>query len=156
VYPPTPSSTTAIRQTTTTTSQDARWSDTAGILADVADRQLAEQSLDRLMELSPEMRGGAILAPGEVLAASGDGTAWGEAASSLLAAADAGGEPAEQVHVATEAGEVFALRDGDLTAVAVTERFVLASLMVFDMRAVIRDLAAGGADRDGSNATGEG
>ena len=29
------------------------------------------------------------------------------------------------------------------SAVAVTERFVLASLMVFDLRSVLRDLAAG-------------
>ena len=125
-------------------------------MANVADRKLAAQSLDRLMELSPEMRGGAILSAGEVLAASGDEAEWGEAAGPLLDAADAGGEPAEQVHVATEAGEAFALRDGDLIAVAVTERYVLASLMAFDMRAVIRDLAAGGADRVGSNATGKG
>jgi hypothetical protein len=126
----------------------------AGILADVADRQLAAQCLDRLMELSPEMRGGAILASGEVLAASGDEAEWGEAAASLLTAADASGEAAEQVHVAIEAGEVFAFRDGDLAAVAVTERFVLASLMAFDMRAIIRDLAAGGAPSAGAAATG--
>ena len=106
------------------------------------------------MELSPEMRGGAILAAGEVLAATGDEAEWGEASAPLLAAADAGGEPAEQVHVATEAGEVFALRDGDLAAVAVTERFVLASLMAFDMRAIIRDLAAGDAPSDGADAPG--
>jgi hypothetical protein len=154
VYPLTPSSTTAIRQTTTTTSQDARSSDTAGILADVADRELAAQSLDRLLELSPEMRGGAILDADTVLAASGDEVAWGEGAAALLAAADTGGEPAEQVHVATEAGEVFVLREGGLTAIAVTERFVLASLMAFDMRAVLRDLAAGGPAIDSASATG--
>jgi hypothetical protein len=123
-------------------------------LADVADRKLAAQSLDRLMELSPEMRGGAILSAGEVLAATGDEAEWGGAATPLLASADAGGEPAEQVHVATEAGEVFALRERDLAAVAVTERFVLASLMAFDMRAILRDLASGGVASDGADATG--
>ena len=97
------------------------------------------------MELSPEMRGGAILAGGTVLAASGEAGEWGDAAGALLAATDAGGDGAEQVHVATEAGEVFAVREGDLVAVAVTERFVLASLMAFDMRSVLRDLAAAGA-----------
>jgi hypothetical protein len=112
-------------------------------LADVADHDLASQSLERLMELSPEMRGGAILDSGEVIAASGDGE-WTEATAALLSAADADGGPAEQIHIATEAGEVFALRDAKLTAVAVTERFVLASLMAFDMRAILRDLAAGG------------
>lgn len=96
------------------------------------------------MELSPEMRGGAILESGRVLAASGDEGSWGRAAGALLEAAGSDGE-AEQVHVATEAGEVFARREGELVAIAVTERFVLASLMSFDMRATLRDLAAGGA-----------
>lgn len=98
------------------------------------------------MELSPEMRAGAILCDGEVLAAIGDASGWREGAAALLDAADGDGDGAEQVHVATEAGEVFALREAGMTAVAVTERFVLASLMAFDMRATLRDLAAGGAD----------
>jgi hypothetical protein len=131
-------------------SQDTRASDTAGILAHVPDRELAAHSLEHLMELSPEMRGGAILESGEVLAASGDEGEWGDPAAALLAAADADGATADQIHVATEAGEVFALREGSLTAVAVTERFVLAALMAFDMRATLRDLAAGGASTDGA------
>jgi predicted regulator of Ras-like GTPase activity (Roadblock/LC7/MglB family) len=102
------------------------------------------------MELSPEMRAGAILESGRLLAASNDEDGWAEATAELLAAADAGGRPAEQVHVATEAGEVFALRAGKLTAVAVTERFVLASLMAFDMRAALRDLDAEPATAKGS------
>jgi hypothetical protein len=133
-------------------SQETRASDTAGILAHVPDRQLAAHSLDYLMELSPEMRGGAILEADTVLAATGDEADWGDSAAALLAAADADGESAEQVHVATEAGEVFVLRDGNLTAVAVTERFVLASLMAFDMRATLRDLAAGGPTTDSAAA----
>ena len=36
------------------------------------------------------------------------------------------------------------MRHGGLVAVVVTERFALASLTLFDMRAVLRDLAAGG------------
>ena len=94
------------------------------------------------MELSPEMRGGAILESGKVLAASEDEDGWAEVTADLFSAADGGGEPAEQIHVASEAGEVFALRDAKLTAVAVTERFVLASLMAFDMRTTLRELAA--------------
>lgn len=97
------------------------------------------------MELSPEMRGGAILEAETVLAASGELAEWGQATADLLAAAAAEG-PFEQIHVATEAGEVFAVRDGALTAVSVTDRFVLASLMAFDMRATLRDLAAGAAN----------
>ena len=80
-----------------------------------------------------------------MLAASGDPERWGEDAAALLGVADrAGGEPVEQVHIATEQGEVFALRHAGLAAVAVTERFALASLLFFDMRSVLRDLAAGG------------
>ena len=133
-------------------SQETRASDTAGILAHVPDLQLAAHSLDHLMELSPEMRGGAILEGDAVLAATSDEAGWGDSAAALLAAADADGESAEQVHVATEGGEVFVLREGNLTAVAVTERFVLASLMAFDMRATLRDLAAGGPTTDSAAA----
>ena len=97
------------------------------------------------MELSPEMRGGAILDSGTALAATGELGEWGDAAAELLSAAGAD-ERFEQIHVATEAGEVFAVREGSLTAISVTERFVLASLMAFDMRATLRDLAAGTAN----------
>ncbi|MEK6277547.1 MAG: hypothetical protein AABM29_06000 [Actinomycetota bacterium] len=108
---------------------------------DAADRALAG-----LREMTADMRGGAILdSAGEVLACDGDAPAWKEAATALLDAADkAGPTPVEQVHVATEDGEVFALRASGLAAVAVTDRFVLASLMAFDMRAALRDLAAEG------------
>ena len=116
----------------------------------------AEQALAYLAEMSPDVRGGAILAADStVLAASGDPDRWAEAGAALLEAADrAGGEATEQLHVATEQGEVFAVRHAGLTAVAVTERFVLASLMAFDIRAVLRDLAAevsaDGASGDGA------
>ena len=95
-------------------------------------------------EMSPDLRGAAILdSGGAVLAAAGDPDRWREDAAALLAVADgAGGEPVEQVHVATEQGEVFVVRHAGLAAVAVTERFALASLMFFDMRSVLRDLAA--------------
>ena len=129
----------------TTISQDARSRDTAGILDEMSDRETAAQSLDRLMELSPEMRGGAILDSGTPLAASGELEEWSEAAAELFSAA-AADEPFEQIHVATEAGEVFAVREGSLTAISVTERFVLASLMAFDLRATLRDLASGTAN----------
>jgi hypothetical protein len=45
--------------------------------------------------------------------------------------------------VATEAGEAFAVRQSGLAMVAVADRFTLASLMLFDMRTVLRDLASG-------------
>jgi predicted regulator of Ras-like GTPase activity (Roadblock/LC7/MglB family) len=105
----------------------------------------AEGALAYLTEMSPHLRGAAILGPeGTVLAASGPTDRWGEDVAALFEVADrAGGEPVEQIHVGTEQGEVFALRHAGLAAIAVTERFALASLTFFDMRALLRDLAAG-------------
>jgi predicted regulator of Ras-like GTPase activity (Roadblock/LC7/MglB family) len=104
----------------------------------------ASAALAYLTEMSPDLRGAAILDDGgAVLAASGSPDRWGEDAAALFEAADrAGGEPVEQVHIGTEQGEVFALRHAGLVAVAVAERFALASLTFFDMRALLRDLAA--------------
>jgi len=110
----------------------------------------AEAALAFLTEMTPDLRGAAILAgDGAVLAATAEPGRWGEDAARLLAVADAAeGEPVEQVHVATEQGEVFALRHGGLAAVAVTERFPLASLTFFDLRSTLRDLAAERTERD--------
>jgi predicted regulator of Ras-like GTPase activity (Roadblock/LC7/MglB family) len=117
----------------------------------------AEAALAFLTEMTPDLRGAAILdGEGTVLAASGEHEPWGEAARALLAAADAADpEPAEQVHVAGEGGEVFALRLDGFAAVAVSERFALASLLFFDMRQALRDLALGRAP-GGDDAAGEG
>ena len=114
------------------------------VATEVSPGDAAEAALAFLAEMTPDLRGAAILdADGTVLAAAAEPGRWGEDAAALLAIADrAGGEPAEQVHVATEQGEVFALRHEGLAAVVVTERFALASLTFFDMRATLRDLAA--------------
>jgi hypothetical protein len=104
----------------------------------------AEAALELLAEMSPDLRGAAILGPGgEVLAATGEERErWGEDAEALFAAADAAeGAPVEQVHIATEQGEVFAIRNAGLAAVSVTDRFALASLMLFDLRSALRQLA---------------
>ena len=91
--------------------------------------EAAEGAVARLTEMSPDLRGCAVL---------------DDAGTELVAAADAAGnEPASHVHVATEDGEAFAVRHEGLVMVAVAERFTLASLMIFDMRAVLRDLARG-------------
>ena len=88
---------------------------------EVAPGDSAEAALAFLTEMSPDLRGAAILAAdGSVLAASGEPGRWREDAAALFAVADAAGaEPVEQVHVATEQGEVFALRHAGLAAVAV-------------------------------------
>jgi predicted regulator of Ras-like GTPase activity (Roadblock/LC7/MglB family) len=111
----------------------------------------AAGALAYLTEMSLDLRGAAILdAEGAVLAASGAADRWRDDAAALFAAAGrADGEPVEQVHVGTEQGEVFALRHAGLAAVAVTERFALASLTFFDLRAMLRDLASGGDGRSG-------
>jgi hypothetical protein len=112
----------------------------------------AAGALAYLTEMSLDLRGAAILGPdGAVLAASDRPERWGEDAAALFEVADrAGGERVEQIHVGTEQGEVFALRHAGLTAVAVTDRFALASLTFFDMRSLLRDLAAGGDGRSGA------
>lgn len=121
-----------------------------GPTSEAVSPQAAESALAYLTEMSPDLRGGAILAgDGSVLAAAGRPERWREDATALLAVADkAGDEPVEQVHIATEQGEVFAVRHAGLAAIAVTGRFALASLLLFDMRAVLRDLAAGGDGKD--------
>jgi hypothetical protein len=90
------------------------------------------------------MRGCAILSgDGELLAGSGNRERWAEAGRELIAAADAAGrEPVAHAHVATGDGEAFCVREAGLVAVAVAERFTLASLMLFDMRIALRELAA--------------
>jgi hypothetical protein len=104
----------------------------------------AGRAVAYLEEISPQMRGCAIFSQdGEVLGASGDLENWGEAGRELIAAADAaGGKPVAHAHVATGEGEAFCVREGGFVAVAVTERFALASLMLFDMRIALRELAA--------------
>jgi hypothetical protein len=106
----------------------------------------AGRAVSYLEEISPQMRGCAILSDaGEVLASSGEDERWEAAGRELIAAADAaGGEPVAHAHVATGDGEAFCVREGGLVAVAVAERFTLASLMLFDMRTALRELAAQG------------
>lgn len=118
----------------------------------------AEAALAFLTEMTPDLRGAAILdGDGALLAASGEDEPWGEAARALLAAADAPDpEPAEQVHVATATGEVFAVRHEGLAAVAVSARFALASLLLFDMRQALRDLAIARAGSEGDGRGAEG
>jgi hypothetical protein len=109
-------------------------------------RAEAERGVALMEEISSGLRGCAILGPrGGTLASSGKRKVWGEAAAGFLEVADAArpGSRVDHVHVGTEDGEVFAVRHGGLTMVAVTERFTLSSLVISDMRAILRDLAAG-------------
>ena len=116
------------------------------VTTEVAPGDAAAAALAFLGEMSPDLRGAAILdSGGSVLAASADPERWAEDAAALFAVADRADEEAvEQIHVATEQGEVFALRHAGFAAIAVTDRFALASLMFFDMRSTLRDLATAG------------
>jgi hypothetical protein len=118
------------------------------VKAPAPDEAQAATAIARIREMSTDLRGCAILgADGRVLAATGEAEDWEPAANELLAAADAArGEPAARVHIATADGEAFALRESRLAMVAVANRFTLASLMLFDMRTTLRDLAAGRID----------
>jgi hypothetical protein len=106
-------------------------------------REAAEAAVARMRDMSADLRGCAVLGPdGDVLAASSERKRWQEPCAVLLGAADlAGPEPASHLHVGTEDGEVFAVRHAGLAMVAVSERFTLASLMLFDMRMALRELA---------------
>ena len=147
--------------TPTTTSHDARSKDTLAILIEMPDRATtaprpadAELAVARLREMSSDLRGAAVLdSDGTTLAATGDPDRWARAGAALLAAADAAaGAPATHAHVGTEDGEAFAVRDDGFAMVAVADRFTLASLLLCDMRAVLRDLHRAGE----SGATDEG
>lgn len=119
--------------------------------ATAPDKESAEAALAFLAEMSPDLRGAAILgSEGEVLAATeGESERWRDDAAALFAAADAAeGVPVEQIHIATEQGEVFAIRSEGLAAVSVTDRFALASLLLYDMRSTLRELARGGGGTD--------
>lgn len=95
--------------------------------------------------MSADLRGCVIVDPdGRVLAGSGGADRWADAASGMLAAADAAaGEPVTHAHIGTEDGEVFVVRQDGYALIAAAERFALAGLMVFDSRAVLRDLVRG-------------
>ena len=106
----------------------------------------AERAVARLVELSADLRACALVGPdGSVLACSHEAP-WAERAAELWEAADStrpDAGPATQVQVAAEGGEVFATRADGVTAIAVTERFALASLMLCDLRAALRELSEG-------------
>ena len=101
----------------------------------------AERAVLRLREMSADLRECAILdRSGKLLAASAEGS-WEPCAAALWeAASDSPGAPPAQIHVAVADGEVFAARTAAGVAVAVADRFTLASLMFCDLRAALRGL----------------
>ncbi len=106
--------------------------------------ELSQLALDTLAGLEPELRAAAVIShTGEVLATTTEGEAWGRAAVELLEALEkAGPGDLDSSHITTGDAEVFMVREAGLALVAVTARFVLASLTSFDVRMSLRDIAA--------------
>ncbi len=109
--------------------------------ADLSGR--ARAVLDTLAGLEPELRAAAVLSEsGEMLASTLEDESWKRSAVEFAdALAAAGTGELDSSHVATEQAEVFLVREAGFSLVAVTARFVLASLTSFDIRMSLRDLS---------------
>lgn len=108
----------------------------------------ARRVLENLAEMEPELVGAAIFretgARRELLYTASGSPGWTRAAEEVLDALEAGaGEgPFDSAHVAGATGEVFVVAERGYTVIAVTGRFVLASLTAYDLRMALRDLNA--------------
>gem|GEM_PF-1179789 len=117
---------------------------------EMSENALAEAAgrvLENLAELEPELVSAGIFDSGlEPVATSSTDVAWSKQAAALLEALEAGsaGQTLDSAHVASTAGEVFVVTESGLSLVAVTGRYVLASLTSYDMRMALRDAAREG------------
>lgn len=105
-----------------------------------ARERVARRLLERLDEAAPDLRGVAMFDSDGVQLMASDGSDWTARARALWRAADGARAGGTQLHVGTELGEVFAVRDDRASIVATSERFALASLMLSDLRALLREL----------------
>jgi hypothetical protein len=92
-------------------------------------------ALDYLRELSADIRSGVVLDPKGALLAGPEELA--DAARDLLD----GAPGAEELHVSTADGAVFAARSDRHALVVVCGRLALPSLIRYDLRLVLADLA---------------
>jgi hypothetical protein len=92
-------------------------------------------ALDYLRELSADIRSGVVLNPEGALLAGPEHLS--EAARDLLDAAPA----AEELHVSTADGAVFAARSPKHAVVVVCGRLALPSLIRYDLRLVLADMS---------------
>jgi predicted regulator of Ras-like GTPase activity (Roadblock/LC7/MglB family) len=119
----------------------------------MADTLTPERAAERLRGLNADVRAALLLDAAGALAGASDADhdsapALGELARRLFeevdrATRDWDTEPAEQVEVQVPGGAVFASRTPRWTLVAVAKRGALASLMLYDLRAVLRELEGG-------------
>ena len=123
------------------------------ILTGMADTLTPERAAERLRGLSADVRAAVLLdAAGSLAGASEDdhdsAPVLGDLARKLFeevdrATRDWDAEPAEQVEVQVPGGALFASRTPRWTLVAVARRGALSSLMLYDLRAVLRELEGG-------------
>jgi predicted regulator of Ras-like GTPase activity (Roadblock/LC7/MglB family) len=119
----------------------------------MADTLTPDGAAESLRELAADVRAAVLLdAAGSMVGASGDepddARALGELARQLFeevdrATRDWDTEPPEQVEVQVPGGAVFGSRTPRWTLVAVAKRGALASLMLYDLRAVLGELEGG-------------
>jgi hypothetical protein len=123
--------------TATVASQAIRDSGTAGYSRErpMNPALTPELALGYLRELSADIRAGVVLDPAGALLAGPDELA-GSARDLLAAAAGA-----REIHVTTADGAVFAARSPSHAVVVVTGRFALPSLIRYDLKLVLGDLA---------------
>jgi hypothetical protein len=118
-------------------------------VASVSDRALTpELALAYLGELSTDIHAAALLdGDGRLAAHSGVDAEDSEKLRELVkdlfdqAAQAAPGDPPDQFEVALPEGSVFAIREHGYTAAVVAGRYALSSLMFYDLRMVLADLA---------------
>jgi hypothetical protein len=108
-----------------------------------------ELALVYLGELSTDIRAAAVFHDGDSVAAqTGFDDDGGDTVKDLVgelfghaATAAGNGSAPDQVEVSLPDGGVYAVRDRGWTLAVVAGRFALSSLMFYDLRMVIRDLA---------------
>ncbi len=93
------------------------------------------------MESCAGLRSCAILDSAGAVVAESAPNDWAAGAIEIWSSvADESRPEPTQVHVANEDGEVYAVRGPAGSAIAVTDRFTLASLMFCDLRSALRGL----------------
>jgi hypothetical protein len=113
-------------------------------MTDESDRSAAAGDVvSELLDEAAGLRACAVIdADGEVSAASAPND-WAAQARRLWdAAADPSRPEPSYVHVAIDAGEVFAVRSDRFSVIGIADRFALSSLLLCDLRAALRQLDA--------------
>ena len=127
----------------------------------MADTLTPERTAERLRELSADVRAAVLLDAAGSLAGASEADreqarALGELARRLFDEVDRATsnwdtDPPEQVEVQVPSGAVFASRTPRWTLAAVARRGALSSLMLYDLRSLLRELEGGPAIRRSSS-----